>query len=87
MKAALLGLPFSGKSLIMQALTGLEPSKKEETIGTIKVPDERLDYLNDVYNPKKKTYAEFVISDFNFPPDKGSIIPAKVKNMVQKFME
>jgi GTP-binding protein YchF len=84
MKAALVGLPRSGKSLIMQALTGLEPARKEEMIGTIKVPDERIDYLNDVYHPKKKTYAEFVISDFNLPADKGSVIPSKVKNMVQK---
>ena len=84
MKAALIGLPFSGKSLIMQALTGLEPSKKEETIGTIKVPDDRIDYLAGVYQPKKKTYAEFVVSDFNVPPDKSSVISSKIKNLVQK---
>jgi ribosome-binding ATPase YchF (GTP1/OBG family) len=84
MKAALIGLPFAGKSLIMQALTGLEPSKKEETIGTIKVPDERIDFLAGVYKPKKTTYAEFVVSDFNLPPDKGGVIPAKAKNLAQK---
>ncbi|MBN2352954.1 MAG: redox-regulated ATPase YchF [Spirochaetales bacterium] len=84
MKAALLGLPHSGKTLILQALTGLEPSKKEETMGTIKVPDERIDYLSDVYKPKKKTYAEFVVSDFNLPADRESVISSKVKNLVQK---
>jgi GTP-binding protein YchF len=84
MKAALLGLPHSGKSLILQALTGLESSKKEETIGTIKVPDERIDFLAQVYQPKKKTYAEFVVSDFNLAGDRESVISSKVKNLVQK---
>jgi GTP-binding protein YchF len=84
MKAALIGLPHSGKSLILQALTGLESSKKEETIGTIKVPDERIDYLASVYQPKKKTYAEFAVSDFNLAGERESVISSKVKNLAQK---
>ena len=84
MKAALIGLPFSGKSTVFQALTGIESGKKEETVGTIKVPDERIDKLADIYNPKKKTYSEFVLSDYTVPPSKESALPAKVKNMIQK---
>jgi ribosome-binding ATPase YchF (GTP1/OBG family) len=84
MKAALLGLPHSGKTLILQALTGLEPSKKEETMGTIKVPDDRIDFLADVYKPKKKTYAEFVVSDFSVAAERESVISSKIKNLVQK---
>lgn len=84
MKAALIGLPFSGKSTVFQALTGIESGKKEETVGTIKVPDERIDRLAGIYNPKKKTYSEFVLSDYTVPPSKESALPAKVKNMIQK---
>ena len=84
MKAALIGLPFSGKSTVFQALTGIESGKKEETVGTIKVPDERIDRLSEIYNPKKKTYSEFVLSDYTVPPSKDTAIQAKVKNMIQK---
>ena len=84
MKAALIGLPFSGKSTVFQALTGIESGKKEETVGTIKVPDERIDRLAEIYNPKKKTYSEFVLSDYTVPPSKETAIPAKVKNLIQK---
>lgn len=84
MRAALIGLPYSGKSTVFQALTGIETGKKEETIGTIKVPDNRIDKLSELYNPKKKTYAEFVLSDFSVPQSKDSAVSAKVKNMVQK---
>jgi ribosome-binding ATPase len=84
MRAALIGLPFSGKSSVFQALTGIESGKKEETIGTIKVPDERIDKLSEIYNPKKKTYGEFVLSDYSVPHAKETVISPKIKNMVQK---
>jgi len=84
MKAALLGLQYSGKTLVFEALTGLEAGRKEENFGTIKVPDERIDHLNQVFKPKKTTYAEFVISDFSLPQDSQSVISSKVKNFIQK---
>ena len=84
MKASLIGLPFSGKSTVFQALTGIESGKKEETVGTIKVPDERIDRLAEIYSPKKKTYSEFVLSDYTVPPAKESAIAPKVKNLIQK---
>jgi ribosome-binding ATPase len=84
MRAALIGLPFSGKSAVFQALTGIESGKKEEMIGTIKVPDERIDRLSEIYNPKKKTYGEFVLSDYSVPHSKESAVPSKVKNLIQK---
>ncbi len=84
MKAALIGVPFSGKSTVFQSLTGIAPSKKEESMGTIKVPDKRIDSLAEIYSPKKKTYAEFIISDFSVPVSKDSVISSKVKNLIQK---
>ena len=84
MHASIIGSQYSGKTLSLQALTGIEYPKKEEIIGTIKVPDERIDYLTTLYKPKKTTYAEFSITDYNFPLTENSIIPSKVKNLIQK---
>jgi ribosome-binding ATPase len=85
MRVALIGLQYSGKSMVFEALTGIEAGKKEENMGAIKVPDERIDHLTDIYKPKKSTYAEFIITDFNIQPDKQAVITAKVKNLVQKI--
>jgi ribosome-binding ATPase len=84
MKASLIGMPYSGKSLVFQALTSVELGKKEENIGTIKVPDSRIEYLSGIYNPKKKTFAEFIISDFNAGTEKDTVISSKIKNLIQK---
>ena len=84
MRAGLIGFPFSGKTTIFQILTGKKANKKEENIGTIKVPDERVDFLSDIYKPKKTIYAEFVISDYNVPSKKESIIAPSIKTMLQK---
>jgi ribosome-binding ATPase len=84
MRAALIGLSYSGKSSVFQALTGIESGKKEEMVGTIKVPDERIDKLSQIFSPKKITYAEFILSDFSVPASKDSVISPKVKNMIQK---
>ena len=84
MKAALIGMPYSGKTLVFEALTSIVPGKKEENIGSIKVPDERIEYLTEIYNPKKITLAEFVISDFNSTPEKDAIKSSKIKNLIQK---
>ena len=60
MKAALLGLMQSGKSTIITAVSG----KKIPLAGAVQieeaivpVPDERIEWLNGLYEPKKKVYA------------------------------
>jgi ribosome-binding ATPase len=60
LKAALLGLMQSGKSTIIAAISGkkIPPAGSvqiEEVI--VPVPDERIEWLNDLYEPKKKVYA------------------------------
>jgi ribosome-binding ATPase len=67
-KVGLTGFSGSGKSTVFSALTGLrpDPADRRAQIGTIKVPDPRVDFLGGVYSPKKVTYAEVTFIDF--PP-------------------
>lgn len=61
MKIGIIGLPESGKSTIFHALTRLpvDPGQKElDRIGTVSVPEPRLDDLKTVYNPKKIIFSK-----------------------------
>jgi hypothetical protein len=61
MKLGIIGLSRSGKSTIFEALTQNilpEGRKGENRIGTIRVPDNRLDVLGEMYEPKKKIHAQ-----------------------------
>ena len=65
MKLGIIGLPQSGKTTIFETLTHQsEPAihKGEGRLGTVNVPDIRLDYLRDMYEPKKQTYAQISYS-------------------------
>jgi ribosome-binding ATPase len=65
-KVGLTGFSGSGKSTVFSALTGLrpDPADRRAQMGTIKVPDPRVDFLAGVYSPKKVTYAEVTFVDF-----------------------
>ena len=77
MKAALLGLPQSGKSTIFSAISGKAISPAglnaiEEAI--VAVPDERLLWLEKLYKPKKRVHATVDVLDlpgFNFLDEHG----------------
>ena len=62
MKLGIIGLSGAGKSTLFEALTKIildEASHKpEDRLGTIKVPDERVDKLRSMYTPKKTIYAQ-----------------------------
>jgi len=69
MKLGIVGLPNVGKSTLFNAITnaGAESANYpfctiDPNVGTVAVPDERLDFLAELYNPKKYTPAvvEFV---------------------------
>ena len=69
MKLGIVGLPNVGKSTLFNAITnaGAESANYpfctiDPNVGTVSVPDERLDFLAELYSPKKYTPAviEFV---------------------------
>lgn len=66
MKLGIIGLPNAGKTTVFNALTGQEleaapypnPIGTDSHVGAIKVPDERIDRLAEIFKPKKTTYAD-----------------------------
>lgn len=61
MKLGIIGLPGSGKSTVFEALTHNiqeEGHKVEARLGTVKVPDDRVDILSGMYKPRKTIYAQ-----------------------------
>lgn len=61
MKLGIIGLHGSGKTTVFEALTKnfqQTGSKMEDRIGTIQVPDDRVDRLSRLYKPRKTIYAQ-----------------------------
>ena len=66
MKVGLVGFAGLGKTTVFNTLTGLDVPLGfggEVHLGTVKVPDERIDKLSGIFRPKKTTYAEIVFAD------------------------
>ena len=66
MKVGLVGFAGSGKTTVFNTMTGLAVPTGfggELRLGTVKVPDERIDVLSRIFKPKKTTYAEIVFCD------------------------
>ncbi len=78
MKVGLIGRRGSGKTTIFNMLTGLGAQlggypgsdKADVHLGVIKVPDQRIDRLSQIFKPKKTTYADIRFTDF--PPSEVS---------------
>ena len=61
MKLGIIGHPGSGKKTLFEAFTGMSieiSQKQEDLVFTITVPDERIDHLSKIYQPKKTIYAQ-----------------------------
>src|SRR3989454_946439 len=66
LRAALIGFPSSGKSTLFQLMTSAREAprtKGDVAIGISKVPDERLDRLTAMYNPRKHVPATVEFTD------------------------
>jgi GTP-binding protein YchF len=66
MKVGLVGFAGSGKTTVFNTMTGLAVPTGfggEVRLGTVKVPDERIDTLSGIFKPKKTTFAEIVFCD------------------------
>jgi GTP-binding protein YchF len=84
MKVGLVGFAGSGKTTVFNTLTGLNVSAAfggEVHLGAVKVPDDRIDALSRIFNPKKTTYAEIIFSDI--PGEHG----AESKGLSRKALE
>ncbi|MGO9015989.1 MAG: redox-regulated ATPase YchF [Dissulfurispiraceae bacterium] len=71
MKLAIIGLSNAGKTTVFNALTGqsldatIYPTVSgEPNFGVVKVPDERIERLAEIYKPKKVTYATVEYIDY-----------------------
>jgi GTP-binding protein YchF len=93
MKVGLVGFAGSGKTTVFNTLTGLAAevggygAKEKANVGVIKVPDERVDRLAELFNPKKKTFAEISFVDVAGPQAdeaeraEGGLDPKLVQHM------
>ena len=68
MKLAMIGLDQSGKTTVFNALTGADKEvgtfgRLEAHIAMVKVPDERIDWLSELYKPKKTVHADIEFMD------------------------
>ncbi len=72
MKVGLVGFAGSGKTTLFNAVTGASAgvgagTRAQANLGSIRVPDRRVDLLAAVYRPKKTTYAEVSFVDVAGP--------------------
>ncbi len=89
MKAALIGLMQSGKSTILSAVTGKEPApmgSMDIHADMVLVPDVRLDWLTELYQPKKTVHATVDCQDvpsLSFMDEHGRAAARKLFNDVR----
>src|SRR4029453_12300049 len=68
MHVVIVGFPFSGKTTLFMAISGLAPDHlkiSEENLAAVKVPEPRLDWLEQMYKPKKRTEATMDFVDLS----------------------
>ena len=70
MQVTIVGLPGSGKTTVFNALTGghaetgtFSGGRAAPNVAVVKVPDERLDRLAELFKPKKTTHADITYVD------------------------
>ncbi len=91
MKTAIVGFAGSGKTTVFNSLTGLAAdtgygAKDKANLGLIRVADSRVDFLTEMYSPKKTTFAEIDFVDVAGPPGESTAggLEAAVIESIQK---
>jgi ribosome-binding ATPase len=67
MDIGIIGPSQSGKTTVFTAITGVEPGYEKGKKAIVKVPDERLDHLKSVFNPKKQVNTTITFIDASPP--------------------
>ena len=93
MQVTIVGLPGSGKTTVFNALTGghaetggFSGGRAAPNVSVVKVPDQRVDRLAALFNPKKTTYADVTYVDVAIPAGaarEGTVNPdvlAQIRN-------
>ncbi|HEX9635583.1 MAG TPA: DUF933 domain-containing protein [Candidatus Limnocylindria bacterium] len=93
MQVTIVGLPGSGKTTVFNALTGghadtggYSGGRAAPNLGVVKVPDERLDRLSELFSPEKTTPADVTYVDVAIPAGaarEGTVAPdvlAQIRN-------
>ncbi|MDQ7031514.1 MAG: DUF933 domain-containing protein [Desulfonauticus sp.] len=83
MKTAIFGFSGSGKTDLFLALAG--PGGHNINRARVKVPEERLDPLKDLFNPPKVTYTEIEYLDIPGGGGKGGGLGARVLNEIRAY--
>lgn len=67
MRLGILGLPQAGKTTLFEILVSNAPPRapgsRQDRVGIVRVPDERVDRLSEMYKPKKTTFATLEVVD------------------------
>ncbi len=87
MKTGITGPPYAGKTMLFSALTEQAYDAlahgRETHVGTVKVPDERVDRLYEMFTPKKKTYATMEFFDVAGRPGGEGAMDAAVLQVLK----
>jgi len=84
MKIGLVGFAGSGKTTVFNAMTGLDVPVGfggELHLGAVRVPDQRIDTLSRIFEPRKTIYAEITFADI--PGEHG----AEKKGLSRKALQ
>ena len=88
MKVGLVGFAGSGKTTVFNTMTGLDVPVGfggDVRLGIVKVPDQRIDKLSEIFSPKKTTYAE--ISFCDIPGEHGAEKKGLSRNALQQIRD
>jgi GTP-binding protein YchF len=90
MQIGIVGLPYSGKSTLFDTLLAQKPGedsykhKAEAERGIVKVPDDRLNKLTEIFNPKKQVNATIeYIKVPGIEGQKGNALPSQFLSNVK----